>query len=41
MAGDNTRINFPYPKILRKLKKGNKILIDDGKYTFIVKNKNK
>ncbi len=39
MAGDNTRINFPYPKILRKLKKGNKILIDDGKYTFIVKNK--
>ncbi len=37
--GDNTRINFPYPKILKKLKKGNKILIDDGKFTFIVKNK--
>lgn len=34
--GDNTRINFPYPKILKKLKKGNKILIDDGKFTFIV-----
>jgi len=30
--GDNSRINFPYPKILKKLKKGNKILIDDGKY---------
>ena len=34
--GDNTRINFPYPKILKKLKNGNKILIDDGKFTFIV-----
>ena len=34
--GDNTRINFPYPKILKKLKKGNKILIDDGKFTFVV-----
>jgi pyruvate kinase len=34
--GDSTRINFPYPKILKKLKKGNKILIDDGKYTFVV-----
>ena len=33
---DNSRINFPYPKILKKLKKGNKILIDDGKFTFIV-----
>ena len=40
-TGDNNRINFPYPKILKKLKKGNKILIDDGKYTFIVKNKKK
>ncbi len=40
-TGDNNRINFPYPKILKKLKKGNKILIDDGKYTFIVKKKNK
>jgi len=37
--GDRTRVNFPYPKILKKLKKGNKILIDDGKYTFIVLSK--
>ena len=34
--GDNNRITFAYPKILKKLKKGNKILIDDGKFTFIV-----
>jgi pyruvate kinase len=34
--GNNSRITFPYPKILKKLKKGNKILIDDGKFTFIV-----
>jgi len=38
-VGNNKRITFPYPKILRKLKKGNKILIDDGKFTFIVTNK--
>ena len=37
--GDRSRINFPYPKILKKLKKGNKILIDDGKFTFVVTNK--
>ena len=37
--GNHTRINFPYPKILKKLKKGNKILVDDGKFTFIVTNK--
>ncbi len=37
--GYNTRINFPYPKILKKLKKGNKILIDDGKFTFVVTSK--
>ena len=37
--GDNFRINFPYPKILKKLKKGNKILVDDGKFTFIVTGK--
>ena len=37
--GDQTRVTLPYPKILKKLKKGNKILIDDGKFTFIVKNK--
>ena len=34
--GDHARINFPYPNILKKLKKGNKILIDDGKFTFVV-----
>ena len=34
--GNNSRITFPYPKILNKLKKGNKILIDDGKFIFIV-----
>ena len=34
--GNYSRINFPYPKILKKLKKGNKILIDDGKFTFEV-----
>ena len=34
--GNNKRITFPYPKILKKLKKGNKILIDDGKFTFVV-----
>ena len=37
--GNSSRINFPYPKILKKLKKGNKILIDDGKFTFIVTSK--
>ncbi len=37
--GDNSRINFPYSNILRKLKKGNKILVDDGKFTFIVTSK--
>ena len=34
--GDSSRINFPYPAILKKIKKGNKILIDDGKYLFSV-----
>ena len=37
--GNSSRINFPYPKILKKLKKGNKILIDDGKFSFIVTSK--
>ncbi|MBD1146295.1 pyruvate kinase [Pelagibacterales bacterium SAG-MED28] len=37
--GDHLRITFPYPKILKKLKKGNKILIDDGKFTFLVTGK--
>ena len=34
--GDQNRVCFPYPSILKKLKKGNKILLDDGKYTFKV-----
>ena len=29
--GNHLRINFPYPKILKKLKKGNKILVDPKK----------
>jgi pyruvate kinase len=37
--GNSSRINFPYPKILKKLRKGNKILIDDGKFTFLVTGK--
>ncbi len=40
-SGDNTRARFPFPSVLKKIKKGNKILIDDGKYVFVVlKNKN-
>ena len=38
--GDSKRINFPYSSILKKLKKRNKILIDDGKFTFVVIKKN-
>ena len=34
--GNNNRVSFFYPKILQKLKKGNKILIDDGKFIFVV-----
>ena len=34
--GNNNRITFPYPKIIKKLKIDNKILIDDGKFTFVV-----
>ena len=37
--GNNNRIRFPYPKIIKKLKKGNKILIDDGKFAFVVTKK--
>ena len=33
-TGDQNRVCFPYPLILKKLKIGNKILIDDGKFTF-------
>ena len=41
LPGNSQRVNFPYPKILKKLKKGNKILIDDGKYLFSVISKKK
>ena len=34
--GNENRITLPYPKIINKLKKGNKILIDDGKFIFVV-----
>jgi pyruvate kinase len=34
--GNNNRISFNYPKIIKSLKKGNKILIDDGKFIFVV-----
>ncbi len=40
-AGNQFRVNFPHLKILKKIKKGNKILIDDGKYLFVVINKTK
>jgi pyruvate kinase len=32
--GNQNRVCFPYPIILKKLKPGNKILIDDGKFVF-------
>jgi len=38
--GSNNRVCFPYLSIIKKLKKGSKILIDDGKFTFLVINKN-
>lgn len=34
--GDQNRVCFPYPSIIKKLKKGNKILLDDGKFSFKV-----
>ncbi len=34
--GDSFRVNLPYPIIIKKLKKNNFILIDDGKYAFKV-----
>ena len=39
--GNEKRVNFPYPKIIKKIKKNNKILIDDGKFLFTVINKTK
>jgi pyruvate kinase len=37
--GNEKRITFAYPKILKRLNIGNKILIDDGKFIFIVTKK--
>ena len=37
--GNSSRVSFPYPKIIKKIKKGSKILIDDGKFTFVVTKK--
>ena len=37
--GDNSRINFPYPKIIKKLKKRKQNFNDDGKFTFVVTGK--
>ena len=34
--GSQERLSFPYPQLLKKVKVGNKILIDDGKYLFKV-----
>ena len=39
IAGNSNRVSFLYPNIIKKLKIGNKILVDDGKYTFVVVNK--
>ena len=36
IPGDFNRVNFPYPNILKKIRKGNRILIDDGKFLFKV-----
>ncbi len=40
-TGNNLRVNFPYSTILKKLKKGNEILVDDGKFLFSVIGKSK
>ena len=36
--GNHNRVYLPYPEIFKKIKKSNKILIDDGKFTFKIKN---
>jgi len=35
-TGNQNRVCFSYPSILKKLKVGNKILLDDGKFSFKV-----
>jgi pyruvate kinase len=32
--GNQSRVHLPYPEIFKKIKKSNKILIDDGKFVF-------
>ena len=39
--GDQNRVYLPYPEIFKKINKKNKILIDDGKFVFKIKNFNK
>ncbi len=34
--GDKNRVNFPYPNIYKKISKGNRVLVDDGKFLFKV-----
>lgn len=34
--GDATRVQLPHPEILQALKPGHRVLIDDGKLTFVV-----
>tara|TARA_Y100000591_G_C21828027_1_gene697859 strand:+ start:46 stop:1458 length:1413 start_codon:yes stop_codon:yes gene_type:complete len=40
-VGNNNRVNLPYPQIIKRLKRGHKILVDDGKYIFVVTSKTK
>ena len=35
--GSQNRVYLPYPEIFKKIKKSNKILIDDGKFVFKIK----
>lgn len=35
--GSQDRVYLPYPEIFKKIKKNNKILIDDGKFVFKIK----
>jgi pyruvate kinase len=35
--GNQSRVYLPYPEIFKKIKKSNKILIDDGKFVFKIK----
>lgn len=41
IKGNSNRVNFPYPQVIKKIRKGNNILIDDGKFKFKVISKTK